>query len=241
MIMSHTTFAQGVSARHTIHVSCACVFDLSSTLSSHSSLVSPIFYFILLIIYFIFHVDRFGVKPPVRFREWGVWPFGQQRPSHRLWAQLRWRLLLLRDQWNFHPGVLQRQQALVPAWLGDQWLHHRQKRALSSPLFAQEREEPAGRGQAYHSHEESLLSSQSLSVGHVRTGRLVNEFGSLCSSVRENSCRDSENEQIRILLERQNEHILTDCRDSETRVPSRLWQKKSPKIEWNYRVSTRWD
>ena len=37
MIMSHTTLARGVSARHTIHVSCACVFDLSSTLSSHSS------------------------------------------------------------------------------------------------------------------------------------------------------------------------------------------------------------
>ena len=33
MMMSHTTLAQGVSARHTIHVSCACVFDLSSTLS----------------------------------------------------------------------------------------------------------------------------------------------------------------------------------------------------------------
>ena len=30
--MSHTTLAQGVSARHTIHVSCACVVDLSSTL-----------------------------------------------------------------------------------------------------------------------------------------------------------------------------------------------------------------
>ena len=37
-----------VCARHLIHVSCACVFDLSSTLSSHSSFVSPIFYFILL-------------------------------------------------------------------------------------------------------------------------------------------------------------------------------------------------
>ena len=76
-------------------------------------------------------------------------------------------------------------------------------RAISSPLFTQEREEPAGRRQAYHSLEESLLSSQSLSVGHVRTVRLVNEFGSLSSSVRENPCRNSENEQIRILLERQ--------------------------------------
>ena len=69
MIMSHTTLAQGVSARHTIHVSCACVFDLSSTFSSHSSVVSPIFYLILLIFHFIFNVDRFGAKLFVRFRE----------------------------------------------------------------------------------------------------------------------------------------------------------------------------
>ena len=40
--------------------------------------------------------------------------------------------------------------------------------------------------------EESLLSSQSLSVGHVRTGRPVNEFGSLISNARENPRRDSE-------------------------------------------------
>ena len=76
-------------------------------------------------------------------------------------------------------------------------------RALSSPLFTQEREEPASRRQAYHTIEESLLSSQSLSVGHVRTRRPVDEFDSLISNVRENPCRDSENEQIRILLERQ--------------------------------------
>ena len=85
-------------------------------------------------------------------------------------------------------------------------------RALSSPLFTQEREEPAGRRQAYHSPEESLLSSQSLSVGCVRTGRPVDELGSPSLSARENPCRDSENEQIRILLERQKEQILTDCR-----------------------------
>ena len=104
----------------------------------------------------------------------------------------------LRDHWNLHPGFLQRQQALKPAWLGDRWQHHRQ-----------EREDPASRRQAYHSPEESLLSSQSLSVGHVRTGRLVSdEFGSLISNVRENPRRDSENEQIKILLERQKEQII---------------------------------
>ena len=81
-------------------------------------------------------------------------------------------------------------------------------RALSSALFTQEREEPAVRRQTYHSLEESLLSSRSLSVGHVRTGRLVHELSSLGSNVRENPCRDSENEQIRILFERQKEQIL---------------------------------
>ena len=54
LLMSHMTLAQGVSAGHTIHVSCACVFDLSLTLPSHSSVVSHIFYFILLNIDFRF-------------------------------------------------------------------------------------------------------------------------------------------------------------------------------------------
>ena len=66
----------------------------------------------------------------------------------------------------------------------------------------------AGRRQAYHSPEDSL-SSQSLFVGHVRTVRAVDEFHSLISDVRENP---SQNEQIRILLERQKEQILADCR-----------------------------
>ena len=77
-------------------------------------------------------------------------------------------------------------------------------RAPSSPLFTQEREEPAGRRQVYHSPEESLLSSQLLSVCHVRTGRPVSDqFDSLIPNVRENPCRESENEQVRILRERQ--------------------------------------
>ena len=54
-------------------------------------------------------------------------------------------------------------------------------RALSSPLFTQEREEPASRRQAYHSLEESLLPSQSLPVCHVRTGRPVHELSSPAS------------------------------------------------------------
>ena len=85
-------------------------------------------------------------------------------------------------------------------------------RALSSPVFTQEREEPGCRRQAYHSLEGSLLPSQSLSVCHVRTERPVHELSSLGSSIRENPSRDSEYEQIRILLDRQKEQILADCR-----------------------------
>ena len=99
-------------------------------------------------------------------------------------------------------------------------------RALSSPLFTQEREEPAGRRQASHSLEESLLPAQSFSVCHARRGRLVHELSSLSSRSREKPSRNSENERIRILLERQKEQFLTDCRAGiqkhETRVPSRL-------------------
>ena len=65
------------------------------------------------------------------------------------------------------------------------------------------------RRQVYHAPDESLLSSQSSVVGHVRTGRLVfDKFGPLISNVSENPRRDSENEQIRILLERQKEQNL---------------------------------
>ena len=68
-------------------------------------------------------------------------------------------------------------------------------KALSSSLFTQEREEPAGRRQAYHSVEESLLSSQSLSVCHVRTGRDVRELSSLGSGIREKPSREREDLQ----------------------------------------------
>ena len=76
--------------------------------------------------YFIFYVDRFGVTPPCAPANEESCPFGQQRPSQRLWDQLLRRLPLLRDHSNFSPGAVERHQALVPAWLGDQWQHHRQ-------------------------------------------------------------------------------------------------------------------
>ena len=43
-------------------------------------------------------------------------------------------------------------------------------KALSSPLFIQEREEPANLRQTYHPHEESLLPAQSI-FAHTNLGR----------------------------------------------------------------------
>ena len=63
-------------------------------------------------------------------------------------------------------------------------------KALSSPLFIQEREEPADRIQAYHSDEESLLPAQSFFT-HTRTGRPVHE---LSSCQKRKSSREMENE-----------------------------------------------
>ena len=47
-------------------------------------------------------------------------------------------------------------------------------KALSSPLFIQEREEPANLRQTYYSHEESLLPAQPFST-RTSTVRPVNE------------------------------------------------------------------
>ena len=75
-------------------------------------------------------------------------------------------------------------------------------RALSSPLFIQEREEPANRRQAYHSFEENLLPAQSFSVCHSGTERPVHELRSLSSpsSCREKPSLEMEDETVRTLL-----------------------------------------
>ena len=77
-------------------------------------------------------------------------------------------------------------------------------KALSPPLFIQEREDPADRRQAYHFDEQSLLPAQSL-FAHSRTGSPVHE---LSSCQKPKSSREMENERIRILLERHKELIL---------------------------------
>ena len=81
-------------------------------------------------------------------------------------------------------------------------------KALSSPLFIQERQEPANLRQAYHSHEESLLPAQSF-FAHTSTVRPAYEPS---SSQKRKSGRDIENERIRNLLEIQKMQILDEVR-----------------------------
>ena len=66
----------------------------------------------------------------------------------------------------------------------------------------------ACRRRADQSEEEGLSSCLSVSVSHDRTGRSV--VNSLVSSAQETQRHNSENEQIRILLERQKEQNLAD-------------------------------
>ena len=81
-------------------------------------------------------------------------------------------------------------------------------KALSSPLFIQEREDPANLRQAYHSHEESLLPAQSFFT-RTSTGRPVHE---LSSCQKRKSSRGMEKERIRFFLERQKEQIFAEVR-----------------------------
>ena len=82
----------------------------------------------------------------------------------------------------------------VPSYLFDAELDDETiGKALSSPLFIQERVESADGRQAYHSNEESLLPAQSF-FAHSRTERPVHELGSL-SSCRENQVAKSKTRQ----------------------------------------------
>ena len=104
VMLSHTTLAQ-VFVRVIPPMCHAPVCLISLRPSLRTLHFSPIFYFILLIFHFIFYVDRFGAKPPVRFREWGVWPFGQQRSSHNQGVKT-----LLERVWRFENSARRRSQ-----------------------------------------------------------------------------------------------------------------------------------
>ena len=203
--MSHLTLAQGCCARHSItsmlHAHCV-LSGYSSRLHVALFTVSLIFHLILLIFIFNFHVGWFGENT--------LRTLANEEPDTSVdTALLTGYEPNVID--NFH--ISETTEFFIQESSSDSRPLNSHDldiddytigRAPSSPLFTQEREEPAGRGQVYHSPEESLLSSQLLSVCHVRTGRPVSDqFDSVIPNVRENPCRESENEQVRILRERQ--------------------------------------
>ena len=66
----------------------------------------------------------------------------------------------------------------------------------------------------------------------------MHELSSLSSRSREKPSRDSENEQIRILLERQKEQILADFRTEihKLEFEADSDRRNIQEFEWNYRV-----
>ena len=71
----------------------------------------------------------------------------------------------------------------------------------------------------------------------LRTGRpFSDQFDSLIPNVRQNPRRGSENEQIRILLERQKEQILANYQ-AKIRKKTNSTSKNFPNVGWSYRVS----
>ena len=166
--------AQIKSHRHVIHV-CTCAF-------------------LLLSLYFLDPFIKNNLSGHVAdtntalLRQKRVWPFGQNSSPTGYEPNVI-------DNFDYSKTAeifFQEQSGdTMPSYLHDAELSDETiGKALSSPRFTQEREEPAGRRQAYHSFEESLLPSRSLSVCHVSTERPVNEHSSLSSC----SSRQMENE-----------------------------------------------
>ena len=144
VMMSHTTLAQVfVRVISSMCYAPGCVFDLSSTLSSHSSFVSPIFHFILL--NFDFHLSSSMWTLP-ELALWPITPLTGYEPNF-------FDDYHFSDTTKFSPRGQPATRYLVLAWHGDQWRHHRQS-ALFTTVHSGARR--ASQRQAYHSLEEKV-------------------------------------------------------------------------------------
>ena len=103
---------------------------------------------------------------------------------------------------------IQRYGALLLVWRGTRRRDHRQS-ALFTTVHSGGRRTSGPKTSLF---EESLLPAQSFPVCLASTGRLVHELSSPSSRSREKPSRDSENERIRILLERQKRTNSRWCR-----------------------------
>ena len=156
---SHHIVAQGVSVRvsfhpHAIHdVTCLSVrWSFLVSFSPVSLLLPPLLFLILPVLCPALHPQcchRRGLNP-LRTR--------------RMRSIAPWRYTILSQVMSPTSSttsttqrLLQRSSRMDPATL----IRSLRTRAMRYLLFIQEREEPANRRQAYHSHEESLLPAQS--------------------------------------------------------------------------------
>ena len=101
----------------------------------------------------------------------------------------------------------------IPSYLHDAELDDETiGRAPSSPLFIQERGRTSEPKTSLSLFWRKFVVKSVVVCLSLRTARPVHELSSLGSSSREKPSLDSENEQIRIFLERQKEQNFADCR-----------------------------
>ena len=107
------------------------------------------------------------------------------------------------------------------------------RKALSSPLFTQEREEPANLRQTIRSLEESLLPAQSF-FAHTITGRAVCEPSSNFVSKTEIKSRPGKQANPDSLWKTPRANSCwSQISDPAARTSSRFWQKKYSGIIWD--------
>ena len=107
------------------------------------------------------------------------------------------------------------------------------RKALSSPLFTQEREEPANLRQTYHSQEESLLPAHTSKNGKSRA-RTKFKFVSETEIKSRPGKRANQDSPWKT---KGANSCWSQIWDPEARTSSRVWQKKYPEINWNWWLS----
>ena len=185
-----------------------CFFVLTFSMCQPISFLFSSHFYLYSELHSFFHVDSAKGNNPCASANRGVLPPGIYHPPTGYEPKLLDDFHFSETSEMIFQGGIGRHRygALVLVWRGTpRWDH--QKKALSSPLFIQEREEPADLRQDYHSHEESLLPAQSF-FAHTSTVWPVFEL----SSCRQKPSREMESETIRTLHERQREQILAEVR-----------------------------
>ena len=206
-----------------------CLFWLSSTTPLSSlSWPSSLSYHPVLPPAHQLHLPRCGGQIPCAISLMRTLAPCRVRPSHRLWAQ---RLPHLGGYWTIHPGILGREWVTE---LRERWRHHRQgalftssprsekmMRAVDEPITLKTKVcRPVSRHPSVMIERRDpwwnrLTHTFQTSEKFRATVQKVSKSGFFWTTDGADSC-------------------WLSSRDSKTRVPSRLWQKKHSKVEWSF-------